>query len=71
MTRLQQLRIDAHLSLDDLEERCGVSSEQIRRLENGTTKNPRVQTLAALALALKTKPSELLMPALPPEREAA
>jgi transcriptional regulator with XRE-family HTH domain len=64
--RLQQLRLDAHLSLDELDALSGVSSEQIRRIEAGTTTNPRVPTLVALATALNAKPSELLMDALPP-----
>lgn len=68
MSRLQQLRLDACLSLDQLAEQSGVCSEQIRRIENGTTAAPRVRTLAALATALNARPSELLMDALPPAR---
>ena len=71
MRRIQQLRIDAHLSRDELAAKAGVSAEQIRSFEIGETANPRVQTLVALAGVLKVKPSELLMDAIGPTEAAA
>lgn len=69
MIRLQQLRLDQHLTLDELGARAKVSPEQVRRIEQGKAKNPRVETLSALAAALNARPSELLMDALPPRPE--
>lgn len=60
MKRLEQMRIDARLTPEQLGERAGVAGMTIRRLERG--EKARVSTLAKLADALggDVQPSELL-----------
>jgi transcriptional regulator with XRE-family HTH domain len=58
VTRLEQLRIDALLSREQLAAECGVSDRTIARLEQG--RGAQVATLGKLASFFKVKPSELL-----------
>jgi DNA-binding XRE family transcriptional regulator len=69
--RLEQLRIDAHLTAQQLADAAGVSYQTVLNIEDG--KGAQVATLHKLANALgDARPSELLMPAVPPaEREVA
>ncbi len=55
------------LSQERLAYRCGLHQSYISQLENGV-KSPTVRSLAAIAHALDTRPSELLREA---EEEAA
>lgn len=72
MIRLTQLRIDAHLTPEQLAEKTGVSWQTIYNIENGTSKRPRIGTLHKLAAAFEgASASSLLLPAVPPERDAA
>lgn len=59
MTRLEQLRLDGRLTVDELAEASGVSARTIYRLERG---EPGVwdTTLWKLADYFKVAPSELL-----------
>lgn len=59
MNRLRTLRIDAHLSIDELSQRTGVPARTIRRLENGTP-NPRPKTLGVLADFFGVRASTLM-----------
>jgi transcriptional regulator with XRE-family HTH domain len=49
---LQRLRTDAGISLYALAERTGINRSTLMRIEAGTTTQPDVQTLNALARAL-------------------
>lgn len=69
MIRLQQLRTDAGLSPTQLGEAAGVSHATISRIESG--KGAHAGTLRKLADALGAQPSDLLRPAVWPDREAA
>jgi transcriptional regulator with XRE-family HTH domain len=62
MTRLEQLRIDARLTPEELGELCGVSGVTIRNLEKG--KRARVDTLGKIADHFGIRPSEVQAPAL-------
>jgi transcriptional regulator with XRE-family HTH domain len=66
--RLTQLRIDKGMTCRELAAAAGLSYTQMRAIESGESKSPRVGTLTRLALALgeNVRPSELLMDALPP-----
>lgn len=68
MNRLQQLRIDARLTRDQLAEQVGVTAVTIGNLENG--KGARVETLGRIADVFEVQPSTLLRPAFP-ELDAA
>lgn len=70
MTRLEQLRIDSLLTPEELGERVGLSGRQIRNIEEGKTRQPRMSTLARLSTHFAVPASELLRPA-HFEREAA
>lgn len=59
MSALRQVRVDAELSIEDLAAEAGVSPEQIRNIESGRARNPRVETLVKLAIALHVKPSAI------------
>lgn len=59
MSALRRIRVDAHLSIEQLAEQAGVSSEQIRNIETGRATNPRVVTLVKLAEALEVQPSAI------------
>lgn len=52
MSELRRLRLKARLTVDALAEKADVSPRQIRNIEDGTTGNPRVETLGSLADAL-------------------
>lgn len=67
MIRLEQLRIDARLTPEELGARCGVSGMTIRNLEKG--KRARVDTLGKIADYFAIRPSEVL--ALATEEQAA
>lgn len=54
---LRQVRVDAHLTIDQLAVKSEVSPAQIRNIESGETSNPRMGTLAKLAAALDVEPS--------------
>lgn len=68
MTRLEQLRLDARLTVRQLAAASGVSHQTILNLEGG--KGGQVASLAKLADVLDAKPSELLMDAIPPSPAA-
>ncbi|MDX6534003.1 MAG: Helix-turn-helix domain [Gaiellales bacterium] len=68
MTRLEQLRLDAGWTPEQLSEKSGVAPATIRRLENG--KGGQVRTLVDLAEALDARPSELLRDAADFEKAA-
>lgn len=70
MTRLEQLRVDARMTREELSGRSGVTARTIHRLENGQVAG-KVSTLVALADVLDARPSELLQAALPPTEKAA
>ncbi|WP_078392057.1 helix-turn-helix domain-containing protein [Shouchella patagoniensis] len=50
---IKNIRTDKGITLKKLEEKSGVSIAQISRLENGTRKSPRAETVKALADALE------------------
>ena len=58
MNRLEQLRLDALLTREQLANETGVSGRTIGRLEQG--KGAHVATLGKLASYFAVKPSELL-----------
>jgi transcriptional regulator with XRE-family HTH domain len=66
--RLEQLRLDARLTPEQLGEQVGLTGRTIRRIEYEHTAS--APTLWKLADALDARPSELLLPAATP-REAA
>lgn len=72
MSALRRIRLDRDepLTIAQLAELAGVSEDQIGSIENGKTRNPRVDTLRRLAGALGVKPSEI-DPVLTGRREAA
>lgn len=70
MTRLEQLRVDAGMTREQLSELSNVTARTIHRLENGQVAG-KVSTLVALAKVLDARPSELLQAALPPQERAA
>lgn len=59
MSALRRIRIDKHLSIEALAEQAGMSPEQIRNIETGRAKNPRVETLSKLAKVLDVEPSQI------------
>lgn len=59
MSELRRLRVNARMSINKLAEQSGVSAKQIRNIEDGTTKNPQVETLSRLADALEVQPTEI------------
>lgn len=69
MIRLEQLRLDARLSIAELAEKAGVAHATVLRIESG--KGAHVDTLGKLADALSVfsavSPSELLRPAIWPD----
>lgn len=70
MNRLQQLRLDALLTAEDLAGQVGVSAKTIYNLEAG--KGARITTLKALATHFKVPASTLLLPAVShSQKEAA
>lgn len=64
MTRLQQLRIDAGLTVQQLADKADVPASAVYRLESG--KGTRMDRLTALAKVLKVRPSELLLASVAP-----
>ena len=69
MTRAKQLRIDKGLTITAVSDATSVSRRAIRVLEGG--QEIQAPSLARLSTFYGVKASELLMPALPPEREVA
>jgi transcriptional regulator with XRE-family HTH domain len=67
MTRLQQLRVDALMTPEELGDATGVSPRTIRRLEDG--RSARIETLRKLARHFAVPASELLAPARPPTND--
>jgi len=59
--RLEQLRIDASLTPDELADQVGMAGNTIRRLEAG--QRARVSTLTRLAAFFGVRASELLLDA--------
>ena len=59
MERLKELRREQVLSLRELEERSGVSSNTIWRIEDGR-QGAHPRTIRKLAVALEVAPSELI-----------
>lgn len=70
MIRLEQLRLDANLSVTDLAEKAGVSPKVIYRLEEKGEVG-QISSLARLSTYFGVKSSELLMPAVDPSERAA
>lgn len=62
MTRLEQLRLDALLTPEQLGQMCKVSGRQIRRIEAGDVGRVRMSTLAKLSTHFAVPASELLGP---------
>jgi DNA-binding XRE family transcriptional regulator len=50
---LKQVREEAHLSLADVSQRCGLDRSAISRLENGIYENTTIQTLNRLAFLVQ------------------
>lgn len=63
MTRLEQLRLDAALTPEQLGELAGVSGRTVRRIEAG--KDGRVESLKKLAAYFDVPASDLVREALP------
>jgi transcriptional regulator with XRE-family HTH domain len=59
---LRRLRLDAEMTIRELDHRSGISGRQIENIEAGRTVDPKVETLKALASVLG---SELLVAAFP------
>lgn len=57
--KIKQLRMSRHLSLNDLSKLSGVSKAALSKLETGHS-NPRVDTLDAIAIALRVPLGDLL-----------
>ena len=55
--RIRQRRLLAHLSQDDLADRCGIYRTYLSRIETGLA-NPSLVTLVALATTLGVQVSE-------------
>lgn len=70
MIRLQQLRLDAGMSINDLAAEARVGRLTIRRIEE-SGQAMHVAPLTKLAEHFGVQPSELLMPAISPSKEAA
>lgn len=58
MIRLQQLRLDALLTVDQLAEKCELSAKTIYRLEEG--RGARIDTLRKLSTFFEVPASDLL-----------
>lgn len=71
MLLLRKLRIDRCLSVEDLADATGVPGGTIYNLERGSVRNPRIKTLAPLAVFFERNASELLTPVADLESEAA
>jgi transcriptional regulator with XRE-family HTH domain len=65
VTRLEQLRKDALLTVKDLAKQTRVSHRTIYALESGDVKDPQMKTLARLSTFFGVPASELLLDALP------
>lgn len=63
VTRLEQLRLDAHLSPEALGKLANVSGVTIRSYESGAQDRPHVGPLGKLADHFNVPASELLQPA--------
>ncbi|MGX1693733.1 helix-turn-helix domain-containing protein [Brevundimonas naejangsanensis] len=61
---VRRLRRTANMSQAVLAERAGLSPAYVSMMERGLA-NPRLETLAALALALNTSPVDILTEAQP------
>lgn len=57
---IRRMREAAKLSQQELADKSGVSKAQISRLENGSQKNPQIQTVIAIATELGTTIEELI-----------
>lgn len=60
---IKNARNNKEMSMKALTEKSGVSSAQISRLENGSRKSPRVETVKALAEALEVDTKEAMIAA--------
>ncbi len=68
MNRLQQLRLDERLTVDEVAKRADVPAGVIYRLEQG--KGTTVERLGRVADVFEVQPSTLLRPAFDEERAA-
>jgi transcriptional regulator with XRE-family HTH domain len=59
MSALRHARVNAKLSVTDLASLSKISPEQIRNLEAGRARNPRVETLVKLSDALGVEPADI------------
>lgn len=73
MSALREARVNAKLSITALAAQAEVSPEQIRNIETGRARNPRVETLVKLADVLSVKPSSIdpMSPADPDSKAVA
>ena len=60
MNKLKQQRERFNLTQEQLADRSGVSQATISSIENGTERNPKYKTLAALAAALQVTIDEII-----------
>ena len=58
--RLRELRLKNNMTLDDVAERLGVKRPAIYKYEHGIIKNPRRETILALAKIFRVSPAYLL-----------
>ena len=56
--KLQELRQQAGLTLYELEQRSGINRPKLLRIEKGEIRQPTVETLNKLAIALDVDPEE-------------
>lgn len=59
---LRAIRQNYPLTRNELAERIGISSESLRKIENGTTEIPRPNTIRALASALDVEVGAFTIP---------
>ena len=59
-TRLRELRWGAMLTQAELARKSGIPAPVINAIESGKTKNPRIDTISAIARVLGTTVDELI-----------
>lgn len=69
MNRARQIRLDRRIGVIDTADGAGISTKTLHKIEKGVDVNSA--SLARLADFYGVSPSELLMPAITPTREAA
>ena len=66
--RLRKVRESKGLTIDELSEKCGLTSGHIGRIERDDSRNPRFGTIQKLAEALGVNPEDILYPKETPAR---